>query len=59
MVDADEDPELKLSEAGFAEMLKSGVGEDETRNSVIAFALPSPALRVARFQLASTVLVNE
>jgi len=55
----DADPALMLSEVGLAETLKSGGGEVGLKNSVIAFALPSPVLRLARFQLASTVFGNE
>ena len=58
-VDVEEDPALILSEDGFAEMLKSGEAEDGLKNSVIGVALPSPVLRVARFQFVSIVLVNE
>ena len=53
------DPELVLSEAGLALMLKSGVGEVGLKNSVIGVALPSPVLRLARFQFVSIVFGNE
>ena len=53
------DPDVRLIEAGFAEILKSGEGEEGLKNSVMGVALPSPVLRVARFQLVSIVLVNE
>ena len=59
IVEVDADPALMLSEVGLAETLKSGEGEVGLKNSVIAFALPSPVLRLARFQLASTVFGNE
>jgi len=59
IVEVDADPALMLSEVGFAEMVKSGGGEVGLKNSVIAFALPSPVLRLARFQLTSTVFGNE
>jgi hypothetical protein len=59
MVEVEEDPALMLREDGFAEMLKSGEAEDGLKNSVIGVALPSPVLRVARFQFVSIVLVNE
>jgi len=53
------DPGLTLSEAGFAEILKSGEADMGLKNSVIGVALPSPVLRVARFQLTSTVFGKE
>jgi len=53
------DPALMLREVGLALMLKSGVGEAGLENSVIGVALPSPVLRVARFQLTSTVFGKE
>jgi hypothetical protein len=53
------DPGLMLSEAGFAEILKSGEADMGLKNSVIGVALPSPVLRVARFQLTSTVFGKE
>ena len=59
IVEVEEDPALMLSDDGFAEMLKSGEGEEGLKNSVIGVALPSPVLRVARFQFVSMVLVNE
>ncbi len=59
IVEVDADPALTLSEVGFAEMVKSGGGEVGLKNSVIGLALPSPVLRLARFQLASTVFGNE
>ena len=59
IVEVDADPALMLSEVGLAEALKSGGGEVGLKNSVIAFALPSPVLKLARFQLASTVFGNE
>ena len=58
-VDVEEDPALMLSEDGFAEMLKSGEGVVGLKNSVIGVALPSPVLRLARFQFASIVFGNE
>jgi hypothetical protein len=58
-VDVEEDPVLMLIEDGFAEMLKSGDAEDGLKNSFIGVALPSPVLRLARFQFVSIVLVNE
>ena len=57
--DVEDDPEARLIEAGLAEIVKSGEGDDGLKNSVIGVALPSPVLRVARFQLVSTVLGNE
>jgi len=53
------DPGLMLSEAGLAEILKSGEADMGLKNSVIGVALPSPVLRVARFQLTSTVFGKE
>ena len=53
------DPELTLSEAGLAEILKSGEADMGLKNSVIGVALPSPVLRVAKFQLTSTVFGKE
>jgi len=53
------DPELVLSEAGLALMPKSGAGEVGLKNSVIAVALPSPVLRLAKFQFVSIVFGNE
>jgi len=58
-VDVEEDPALMLSEDGLAEIVKSGEGDEGLKNSVIGVALPSPVLRVARFQFVSIVLVNE
>jgi hypothetical protein len=58
-VDVEEDPEFMLSEDGFAEMLKSGDGDVGLKNSVIGVALPSPELRLARFQLTSIVFGKE
>ena len=52
-------PALTLIEVGLALMLKSGVGEVGLKNSVIGVALPSPVLRLARFQFVSIVLGNE
>ncbi len=59
IVEVDADPALILSDVGFAEMVKSEGGEVGLKNSVIGVALPSPVLRLARFQLASTVFGNE
>jgi len=59
IVEVDADPALMLSEVGFTEIVKSGGGEVGFKNSVIAFALPSPVLRLAKFQLTSTVFGNE
>lgn len=53
------DPELMLSEDGLAEILKSGEAVMGLKNSVIGVALPSPVLRVARFQFVSIVLGKE
>ena len=53
------DPDVMLSEVGLAEILKSGETDMGLKNSVIGVALPSPVLRVARFQLTSTVFGNE
>ena len=53
------DPALTLGEAGFAEILKFGEADTGLKNSVIGVALPSPVLRVARFQLTSTVFGKE
>ena len=53
------DPGATVSEDGVAEILKSGEADMGLKNSVIGVALPSPVLRVARFQLNSTVLGNE
>ena len=52
-------PALMLSEVGLALMLKSAVGEVGLKNSVIGVALPSPVLRLARFQFVSIVFGNE
>ena len=52
-------PTVVLSEVGLAEMLKSGEGDVGLKNSVIAVALPSPELRLAKFQLVSTVFGKE
>jgi hypothetical protein len=59
IVEVDADPALMLREVGLAEMVKSGGGEVGLKNSAIAFALPSPVLRLAKFQLTSTVFGNE
>jgi hypothetical protein len=59
IVDVELDPALTLSEVGFAEIVKSGEGKVGLKNSVIGDAPPSPELRLARFQLASTVFGNE
>jgi len=59
IVEVDAEPALMLSEVGFAERVKSGGGEVGLKNSVIGLALPSPVLRLARFQLTSTVFGNE
>jgi hypothetical protein len=59
IVEVEEDPAFMLTDDGLAEMLKSGEGEVGLRNSVIGFALPSPVLRLAKFQFASIVLVKE
>ena len=59
MDDVAVDPETRLIEVGLAEIVKSGEGEDGLKNSVIGVALPSPVLRVARFQFVSIVLGNE
>ena len=59
MDDVAVDPETRLIEVGLTEMVKSGEGEDGLKNSVIGVALPSPVLRVARFQLTSTVFGKE
>lgn len=53
------DPAARLSEAGLAETLKSGVAVLGLKNSDIAVALPSPVLRLARFQFASMVFGKE
>ena len=53
------DPGLMLNVAGLAEILKSGEADMGLKNSVIGVALPSPVLRVARFQLTSTVFGKE
>lgn len=53
------DPALTLIEAGLAPMPKSEEGDVGLKNSVIAVALPSPELRLAKFQLVSTVFGNE
>ena len=50
-------PEVKLTFVGFAVMLKSG--GRVLKNSVIGVALASLAVRLARFQLTSIVLVRE
>ena len=59
IVEVDAEPALMLSEVGFAEMVKSGGGEVGLKNSVIGVALPSPVLRLAKFQLTSMVFGNE
>jgi len=59
IVEVAADPDVMLSEVGFAEILKSGEADMGLKNSVIGVALPSPVLRVARFQLTSTVFGNE
>jgi hypothetical protein len=59
MVDVEEDPALMVSEEGFAEMVKSGEGVVGLKNSVIGVALPSPVLRLAKFQFVSIVFGNE
>jgi len=59
IVEVEDDPEVMLREAGFAEILKSGEADMGLKNSVIGVALPSPVLRVARFQLTSTVFGKE
>jgi hypothetical protein len=53
------DPGVMLSETGLAEILKSGDADMGLKNSVIGVALPSPVLRVAKFQLTSTVFGKE
>ena len=53
------DPGLMLNVAGLAEILKSGEADMGLKNSVIGVALPSPVLRVARFQFTSTVFGKE
>ena len=53
------DPALALIDVGFAETLKSGEGDVGLKNSVIAVALPSPVLRLAKFQFVSIVFGNE
>ena len=58
-VELELEPAWTLSEAGLAEMLKSGEGEVGLKNSAIDVALPSAIVRLARFQLASIVLVSE
>jgi hypothetical protein len=59
IVDVEVDPAGMLSEFGLAEMVKSGDGDAELKNSAIGVALPSPVLRLARFQLASIVFGKE
>jgi len=53
------DPAVTLSEVGLAERLKSGEGDVGLKNSVIGVALPSPLLKLARFQLTSIVFGKE
>jgi hypothetical protein len=59
IVEVEEDPALMLSEDGFAEMLKSGEGDVRLKNSLIGVALPSPVLRLAKFQFVSIVFGKE
>ena len=59
IVEVEEDPALMLSEDGFAEMLKSGEGDVGLKNSLIGVALPSPVLRLAKFQFVSIVFGKE
>lgn len=59
IVEVEEDPALMLSEDGFAEMLKSWEGDVGLKNSLIGVALPSPVLRLAKFQLVSIVFGKE
>ena len=59
IVEVTVDPVLVLSEVGLAEMLKSGDGDEGLKNSVIGVALPSPVLRLAKFQFVSIVFGNE
>ncbi len=54
-----EDPEAKLTVDGLAVRLKSGDDDTGLKNSAMAFALASFDVRVARFQLTSTVFVSE
>ena len=53
------DQGLMLNVAGLPEILKSGEADMGLKNSVIGVALPSPVLRVARFQFTSTVFGKE
>ena len=59
IVEVTVDPVVVLIDVGFAEMLKSGEGDVGLKNSVIGVALPSPVLRLAKFQLVSIVFGKE
>lgn len=59
IVEVTVDPVFVLSDVGLAETLKSGAGVVGLKNSVIGVALPSPELRVAKFQFVSIVFGKE
>lgn len=59
IVEVELDPALMLSEVGLALIAKSGEGDVGLKNSAIGVALPSPVLRVARFQFVSIVFGKE
>jgi hypothetical protein len=59
IVELEVDPMAALSVVGLGEIVKSGEGDVGLKNSVIAVALPSPVLRLAKFQLTSTVFGKE